>query len=462
MSSDPLLKNVPPGGRPGEDEAERATLGAALIDPGVLDELAWLRPEDFYRPVHALLWRAILELRRAGRPPDVVLLHEHLAARGVLEQVGGAGALTALTEVVPTSANAAYYASIVQRLADLRRVIKAAAELTQWAFEARADVTPSEIERRVGEITRAGSAGRAPAGEHLGALAGAVLERYLRQEVPVVFRTGFPELDDRLGGGVRPGKLTLLAARPSMGKTALLTRMARLVAGEEVPVSLFSLEVDRLSVTTNMLAAETRVSASRIAAGRMTPEEGQRFLAAVETFERLPMQVHEGRRWCLSDLACAVRQDVRRWGTRVVFVDYVQLIEPDAEGRTRAEEVSQISRELKLLALELDVALVAAAQLVRDVEKRRDKWPMLSDLKESGGLEQDADVVMLLHRPEYYDPKEDNKGLALVDVAKQRDGPTGPVDLTFHAECIRFESVERLEPWQRAARERAAAAGAEA
>lgn len=461
-----MVGRVPPGGRPQDIEAARAVLGSVLVDPACIDALVLrLSPEDFYSARHAALWAALRDMHREGRPIDLVLANEWLAGRGALEAVGGTAALVELSECVPSSANVDYYASTVQRTADFRRLIRASAEVQAWAFDAPPNTTPGDVQREADRIVRSVLPDRAPSGAPLGAFAGAVVERAVRGEQPVVWPTGFRDLDERLGGGVRPGQMNLIAARPGMGKTAFLTRAARQVAGAGIGVSLFSLEMHGEELAGNMLGAEAGVSPRRVQAGALTGEEWRRVHAARVAFGALPLTVHEGRRMRLGDLVAAIRHDARR-GARVVAVDYLQLVEPDERGRSRAEEVAEISRELKLLALDLGVALLAAAQLSREIEKRREKWPTMSDLRESGALEQDADNILLLHRPEVYEPeKEDLRGLAHVDVAKQRNGPPGVVDLRWEAACMRFEDVERLEPWQRAARERqaqAAAAGGDA
>lgn len=435
-------------------EAAAAAIGSALIDPGVMDELALrLSPGDFYVPKHALIWTALLEMHRAGKPIDVVLLNEELARRGVLERVGGSAGLAELTEKVPTSANAAYYADTVQRTADLNRLIQAAAAVQDWARSAPPRTTPGEVQAQADRLVRSVLPDRAPSGVPLGRFASDVIDKADRGEQPVVWTTGFADLDERLGGGLRPGLLTLVAARPSMGKTALLTRIARNVAWHAVGVSLFSLEVSGASVATNMLAAETRLPGRAIAAGAISDDEREAVRRARDNFARVPITVHEGRRWRFGELVAAIRHDVRRLGTKVVAIDYLQLIDPDAEGRSRAEEVGAVSRELKLLALDLGVSVVAAAQLSREIEKRKDKWPQMADLRESGSLEQDADNILLLHRPGYYEPtKDDLRGLAHVDVVKQRDGPPGVVDLEWVAECMRFQDQPRRDRESAAAR----------
>lgn len=458
-----LLRNIPPGGREADRVAERAVLGAAIVDPDAMDELVGLvAPDAFYDHRHRAIWQAMTAMHRAGRPVDVALLHDELAGAGTLEVVGGAVMLAELSGVMATSANGPYYAGLVNRAADKRRLITAAMAAIRWAHEADPNVTVGEFGARVDELVRAAIPDRHGGGQHIGAFVADVVARAERGEKPVEFGTGFEDLDAMLGGGgIRPGKFVLLAARPSMGKTALLTRMMRHVAWPGVGVSIFSLEVGGHSVAANMLAAETRIPRACIEAWALAEPERQAVHAAADAFLRRPIRIHEGRRFKLGELLAAVRYDIRKHHSRVVAIDYVQLIDPDEAGRSRAEEVAEISRELKLLANDCGVCVVAAAQLSREVEKRREKWPLISDLKESGALEQDADVILLLHRPEYYAPeKDDVKGVAHVDVAKNRDGPTGVVDLRFAKDCVRFDprlehgTREEVPDW-RAALERA-------
>jgi len=464
LAADPLLKNLPPGGRPQDVDAAKAVLGAALLKPAVFDELRLrISAEDFYSAFHQTVWRAMDEMHRDGRTVDVLTLRTWLIAKGLEDPTE---ALTECVDKAWLATNAAAYADTVQQTADLRRLIEAAAGVMRWAYGADPSVTPADVQREADRIVRAVLPDRAVSGAPVGSFAEHVVARAESGERPVTWATGFRDLDERLGGGLTPGTMTLLAARPSMGKTALLTRICRNTAWEATPVSLFSLEVKGESVTRNMLSAEVGLHHRAIMAGALTEQEWGRVRRARDDFRALPLQIHEGQRWRFGDLVAAIRHDVRRLGSRVVAIDYVQLIEPDERGRSRAEDVADISRELKLLALDLGVAMLAAAQLSREVEKRRDKWPTMADLRESGALEQDADVVMLLHRPEYYEPeKDDLKGLAHVDVVKQRDGPPGVVDLRWDGSCMKFTDVPEPEPaWKRAAREarEAQAAGGDA
>jgi replicative DNA helicase len=457
-----LLAKVPPGGRADEIHAAEAVLGSALIDAGVLDELLLrLMPDDFYMPGHASMWQAMSEMHRDGLAVDAVTLFGWMSAKGA--PAGIASEISRLTDKVPTSANAAYYADTVQRTADLRRLVQAAADVQRWAFNAAPRTTPGEVQKEADRLVRAVLPDRAPAGADLGAFAAAVVDRASRGEQPIVWATGFRDLDERLGGGVRPGQMTLIAARPSMGKTAFMTRAARNIAWSGVGVSFFSLEMDGESVAQNMLAAEVGLPGRTIGAGALTSDEWNRVRTAVDYFRRASIRIYEGRRWRWGDLVASLRHDVRQRKARVVVIDYLQLIDPDEQGRSRAEEVGEISRELKLLALDLGISVIAAAQLSREVEKRRDKWPIMSDLRESGNLEQDADNILLLHRPEVYEPeKQDLRGLAHINVVKQRNGPPGVVDLRWEGACMRFSDVPSPEePWQRAARERAAGGGVE-
>ena len=466
---DPMLKNMPPGSRPAEIEAAESLIGATLIDPACLDEVALrVGVEDFYRPMDRVVWGAILALHKAGSPIDVVMLHQELNAQGALELAGGRARLAELTEKVPTSASAGYYADTVLRGAHLRQLIRAAAEAMRFAYEATPAMRADDVQAHVERLVRAEAPDRVVSGAPIGDLAAEVVARARRGEVPVSWSTGFRDLDEQLAGGVRPSLLTLIAARPSMGKTAMATRIARNVAWQQIGVSFFSLEVPRAQLVANMIGAEVRLAPRIVGLGALSEAEWSRVeVAALDHFQKLPMRVHDGK-WTMRALAAAIRHDVRRHGTKVALIDYLQLVTPDEKGRSRAEEVGEISRELKLLAVDLGVSIVALAQLSREIEKRKDKWPNMSDLRESGNLEQDADNILLLHRPEYYEPaKEDLRGLAHVDVAKQRDGPRGVVDLSWSGESMRFDDMPKREPesaWQRQAREareRAAVGAAE-
>lgn len=453
--TDPLLKNLPPHSK----EAERAVLGAVLVDaPSCLDDLVLggLGAEDFYSAQHQAVWRSVTEMHRSDLPIDVTLLNDWLTVKGTLEAVGGTAALADLTEAVPNAANANYYADIVRRKSDLRRLITATALVQRWAYSASAgavEVRPADVQRKADEIVRSVLPDRTPVASFVGEVVGEVIERALRGEVPVVWPTGFRDVDERLGGGVGPGTLTLIAARPSVGKTAFASRVAVNMARAGIGVTFFSLEVPKAQFAQNVLSAEVGLPGRTIAANAITQREWDDVNRAREFFRGLPLQIRDGR-WSLGDLLTAARYDVRKRGVSVVLVDYLQLVDVDEAGRSREEEVSETSREFKVLAMESGIAMVALAQLSRKVEDRKDKWPSKSDLRGSGSLEQDADNILLLHRPEVYEPgKEGLRGVAHVIFEKQRNGPPGMEGLHFDGPTMRFEDVRREEPWERRARE---------
>lgn len=426
---DPLLKNVPPH----SEEAERAVLGALLVDPGALNEVgALLQPADFYRPAHAMIYEAAVGLARRGAPCDTVTLNDELDRLGVLDSAGGTVLLAELEDVVPTAANAGYYADRVRALARQRKLIEVAARIQAEAFERRDDKVLADAERQLLEVTQGDA--------HTGAVhvSQALHEMHeAQQRPPRRWPTGFADLDDQLGGGINGGELVLIGARPSAGKTSLCNSIAARLCDSGYPVAYFSLEVPRARLVEAWVSAASQVENTHVRSGWLQDDERRRVDAAHDRIEQMPLWIDDDSHLTVHDVASRARRLARKHGIHVVFLDYIQRLADGPGHRDRRSAVAEMSRGLKALARELDIPVVVAAQLSRKVEERRNKRPMNSDLKEAGDLEQDADTIILLHRPWIYDDREDPT-LAIAIVSKQRNGPVGDVELTFQGAYTRF------------------------
>ena len=444
-AQDPLLRNVPPH----SVDAERAVLGALLIDSRAVDDVAQLlSPEEFYLPGHQRLYEVILDLNRQNRPIDVVLLNEELEGRGALEEVGGTAALADLCEVVPTSANAEYYAKIVRDRAIQRRLIEVTATVQKDAFETggAVDELLDRAEQAMFEVTQRRIRNEAVVvGDVVQEAYDQLIARESGQGVSGL-QSYFADLDE-LTSGFLPGELTIVAARPSMGKTSFTLNVLRNVVYHGGAACFFSIEMPRLQVTSNILCGIARLDGHRLRGGILSKEEKRSFLQACEVLQNAHLFIDDSPNLSTMELRAKARRLRAQHNIEVIAIDYLQLMTGSSRAarESRQIEVTEISRQVKALARELEIPIICLAQLSRKVEDRKDKKPMMSDLRESGSIEQDADKIILLHRPEYYErDKEELKGKATVIVAKNRNGPTGEVDMFFHKSQMRFESMARM------------------
>jgi replicative DNA helicase len=400
-----------------------------------------VRSNDFYREAHRLVYEAILSLYSRGEPVDVITTVEELRRRQQLEQVGGPLYLHNLVESVPTPASAGYYARIVAHHAMLRRLIEASARIMSIAYAVPDDPRKAvdEAESLIYSVARL----REPdAVISLGPVVDETIDSFEKlQQRSGSFAglpTGFADLDEMLCG-LQSGSLILVAARPGVGKSSFVVNVARNVAIDSAtPVALFSLEMSRVEIGMRLLCADARVPWTKIRAGRVGADDWARLLAATEAMHDAPMYIADSGSLTIVDVrAKARRLRSARPGLGLVVVDYLQLMSSVGRRETRQLEVAELSRSLKLLAKELDVPVIAVSQLNRDPERRIDKRPQLADLKDSGSLEQDADVVLFLHRSE----QESTRGhAARLIVAKHRNGPTGELQLSFVPECFLFRN----------------------
>ncbi len=428
-------------------EAEESVLGAMLLSPvavGTVSEI--LSASDFYRESHATIFRAALGLWAKGEPVDAITLVDELDERGELEAAGGQGRIAELAALVPSTSNVEHYARIVKEMATLRGLIRAGQEITRLGQERPGEVTDL-VDRAEQIVFELGQQRVTSDFSSIDVLLKESFERITQlyeagAEVTGV-PSGFRELD-LLTSGFQPGNLVILAARPSMGKSALgLCIAANLGVRQQVPVALFTLEMSKSEVTQRMMCSEAKVESQRLRTGRLAPDDWPRLTAACDRLMKAPIYVDDTGSTTIMELRSKARRlKSREPNLGLIIVDYLQLMTSGASAENRVQEVSQISRALKVLARDLDVPILAMSQLSRAVEQRHDKRPLLSDLRESGSLEQDSDLVFFVYRDEYYLGEEsDQQGIAEVILAKHRNGPTGTVKLSFLRRYAKFADL---------------------
>ncbi|MDQ7029166.1 MAG: replicative DNA helicase [Ardenticatenia bacterium] len=429
-------------------EAEEAVLGALLMDPEATTKVAsFLQPKDFYRDKHVWIYEALLNLHKRNEPPDPLTVAAELDRMGKLSDVGGAAAISELMLRVPTALHVEYYARIVERNAILRRLILAAEQIAQLAYqEGNAEI--EEIIDRAESILFAVSQHRLtgamiPIQHILGEFYEQVERLHLERE-PVGLPTGFVDLD-RLLGGLQKGDLIILAARPSVGKTAFALAITEHAAiQQQARVAFFSLEMSAEQVAMRLVAAQTGISPQKLRTGPISEEDLARIGQAVDILSGTRIFVDETPALSPLEVRTKARRVASEHGLDLVIVDYLQLMRSGARSENRVQEISYISRSLKGLARELHVPVLAISQLSRQVEMRQDKRPLLSDLRESGSIEQDADVVMFIYRDEVYNKQTERPNIAEIIVAKHRNGPTGTVELRFVKETAKFSNLETV------------------
>jgi replicative DNA helicase len=428
-------------------EAEESVLGAMLLSPaavGTVSEI--LTAADFYRESHAKAFRAALALWGKGEPVDAITLANELDERSELEAVGGQARVAELAALVPSTSNVEHYARIVKEMATLRGLVRAGQEITRLGQERPGEVTDL-VDRAEQVVFELGQQRVTSDFAHIETLLKESFERITQlyeagSEITGI-PSGFRELD-LLTSGFQPGNLVILAARPSMGKSALgLCIAANLGVRHEVPVALFTLEMSKAEVTQRMMCSEAKVESQRLRSGRLAPDDWPRLTTACDRLMKAPIYVDDTGSTTIMELRSKARRlKSREPGLGLILVDYLQLMTSGASVENRVQEVSQISRALKVLARDLDVPILAMSQLSRAVEQRHDKRPILSDLRESGSLEQDSDLVAFVYRDEYYLGEEsDQQGIAEIHLAKHRNGPTGTVKLSFLRRYAKFADL---------------------
>jgi replicative DNA helicase len=428
-------------------DAEESVLGAMMLSPGAIGAVSEaLSATDFYRESHAKVYRAALTLYGRGEPVDAITLVDELERRGELEGVGGKVRIHELAALVPAAANAGHYARIVREMSTLRGLIKAGSEIARLGMDREGDEATELVDRAEQIIFDLSQSRVAGDFSHIEELLKESFERitalYESGADITGVASGFAELD-KLTSGFQPGNLVILAARPSMGKSGLaLCIAANLAVRHEMPVALFTLEMSKSEVTQRLMCSEAKVESQRLRSGNLAPDDWPRLTAACDRLAKAPVYVDDTGSITMMEIRSKARRlKMREPNLGLIVVDYLQLMTSGSNAENRVQEVSQISRALKILARDLDVPVLALSQLSRAVEQRHDKRPILSDLRESGSLEQDADLVFFIYRDEYYNDDSPDQGLAEVHLAKHRNGPTGTVKLSFLRRFAKFADL---------------------
>jgi len=426
-------------------EAEQSVLGSMIIErDAIFSTTEILRDDDFYRSSHQKIFSAMISLVERNEPVDLVTLSEELGNRGVLEETGGNAYLTSLANAVPTAANVKYYAQIVWEKALLRRLIRISTEIVTRSYEPPEDVVEflDEAEQMIFQVARELSGkGFVPLKDVLMETFERIEQLYEEKKGVTGLSTGFLDLDQILSG-LQRSDLVIVAARPAMGKTTLALNMAQHIAvSEKNPVAFYSMEMSQDQLAQRLLCAQANLDSQRMRRGFLTQEEWPRLTRAVGPLSEAPLYIDDTAGLSVMEMRAKARRLKAEKSLSAIFVDYLQLMRSHGNQENRQQELSDISRSLKALAKELDVPVVALSQLSRAVEKRNDRRPILSDLMESGGIEANADVVMFIYREDYYFSESEKKNIAEVIVAKQRNGPTGQIDLLFMDNYNKFQNL---------------------
>jgi len=432
-------------------EAEMSMLGAMLMDKDAIGSAIELIEDDyFYRGVHQRIYQAIISLYEKNEPVDIVTLSEQLQHNNELASVGGSVYLTALLNSVPTAANIKYYAKIVQDKALLRKLITVATNIVTMGYEGGEDVANvlDQAERMIFDVVQKKITREFMPLEAILHDSFELIEKLYKQKEHVTgVPSGFVDLD-KYTSGFQPSDLIIIAGRTSMGKTSFALNIAMNAAiKSKVPAGIFSLEMSKEQLVQRVLCAEARVDANKLRTGYLSESDWPKLTTAAGVLAEAPIYIDDTPSLSVLEIRAKARRLKARHNIGLIIVDYLQLARgTSSRGRdNRQQEVSEISRSLKSLAREINAPVIALSQLSRAPEARTDKKPMLSDLRESGAIEQDADLVMFVYREEYYKPTEENQGIAEIIIGKQRNGPTGTVKLTFINRFTRFENLERVE-----------------
>jgi replicative DNA helicase len=429
-------------------EAEQAVLGGLMLDANAWDAVADIvHATDFYRRDHRLIFEAIAEVAEIRGSCDAVTVSENLEGKGRLDEIGGLAYLGTIARDTPSAANVRAYAEIIRERSILRQLVAAGGEIAAAAIDSHgrsATELVDEAERRVFEIAERGSRGKSGFVAIKDVLPQTIDRLDLLHQSPGEIRgvpSGFTQLD-RKTTGFQPGDLVVIAGRPSMGKTTLAVNIAEYAAIEKgVPSAIFSMEMSAEQLTLRLISSLGRVNQTHLRTGNFSEEDWSRIQGAMAQLTGAPLYVDESPALTPTEVRARARRLKREHGLGLIVVDYLQLMQVSGTKENRATEISEISRSLKALAKELQVPVIALSQLNRAVEQRTDKKPVMSDLRESGAIEQDSDLILLIYRDEVYDPNTTRRGVADIIIAKQRNGPVGEIQLTFLGEYTRFENL---------------------
>ncbi len=429
-------------------EAEQAVLGAIFLEPSSLTLASEvLIPDDFYRAAHQKIFNCMLLLSDKGQAVDLVTVTEELSAAKLIEDIGGVSYLSELAGAVPTAANIEYYAKIVEEKSLLRRLIRTATNIAQDGYTREDEVENvlGEAEKSILEVAQRKNAGA------FHNIKDVLVRTYDNIEIMhnrkgdiTGIATGFTELD-KMTAGFQRNDLIIVGARPSVGKTAFALNIAQNVATKtEENVAIFSLEMGAEQLVMRMLCAEGNIDAQRLRTGSLTDDDWGKLTMAMGSLSNAGIFIDDTPGIRITDIRSKCRRLKQEHGLGMILIDYLQLIVGSGRtGENRQQEVSEISRSLKALARELQIPVIALSQLSRGVEQRQDKRPMMSDIRESGSIEQDADIVAFLYRDDYYDKESEDKNIIEIIIAKQRNGPVGTVQLAFVKEYNKFVNLER-------------------
>ncbi|WP_369823697.1 MULTISPECIES: replicative DNA helicase [Sporosarcina] len=438
-----MIERTPPH----NNEAEQSVLGAIFLEPQALITASEiLLPEDFYRVAHKKIFETMLVLNDRGQPVDLVTIAEELKVKNELEDVGGISYITELANAVPTAANIVYYANIVEEKALLRRLIRVATDIVEDGYtrEDEVEALLGEAEKKMMEVSNRKNAG------DFRHIKDVLVETYdniellhTRKGDVTGIPTGFRDLD-QITAGFQRNDLIIVAARPSVGKTAFALNVAQNVATKtDENVAIFSLEMGAEQLVMRMLCAEGNIDAQVLRTGNLEADDWRKLTMAMGSLSNAGIFIDDSPGIRINEIRSKCRRLQQEHGLGMIMIDYLQLIMGSGRGSdNRQQEVSEISRSLKALARELKIPVIALSQLSRGVEQRQDKRPMMSDLRESGSIEQDADIVSFLYREDYYDKETEMQNMIEIIIAKQRNGPTGTVTLAFAKEYNKFLNID--------------------
>ncbi len=442
-----MIERVPPQ----NIEAEQAVIGGMLIEKEAISKVAeFLKADDFYREAHRLIFEAMLELFNKNEAVDLVTVTEVLRKTDKLEAVGGIAYITSLANSVPTAANINYHGKIVEEKALLRGLINSATHIASMGYEdteAVADII-DKAEKMILEVSERKMSGDfVPIKSIIFDAFGKIEQLYASKGGITGLATGFKDLD-KITSGLQPSDLILVAARPSMGKTAFTLNIASHVAiREKKAVAFFSLEMSKEQLVQRMLCSEATIDSQRLRIGELEERDWTKLISAADRLSSAPIYIDDTPGITVMEMRSKARRLKIEHDLQLIIIDYLQLMQGSSNkgGDNRQQEISEISRSLKALARELNLPVIALSQLSRSVESRQIKKPMLSDLRESGSLEQDADIVSFLYREDYYNPETENKNITDIIIAKHRNGPVDTVQLFFHKQFTKFCDLSRVQ-----------------
>lgn len=441
-SQNSLINRIPPN----DIEAEQCVLGAMIFDKEGLSLAAeQLSSDDFYRRDHKVIFECAFELFSANIPVDIVTLKDKLVSKGMLENIGGVKYLSEIASSVYSSLNVKYHSKIVSEKSQFRKLLKAAGEITTLSYEAKESVD-YVIDKAEKSILDIASKRNSEEFSHIKDVLVESFDRiekiYLSKEKITGIKTGFTDFDYKTTG-LQPSDLILIAARPSMGKTAFALNIAENAAiKEKASTAIFSLEMSKNQLAQRLICQQSLVDSQKIRTGALSGEDFINISRSMGNLATAPLYIDDTPGISPMELRAKCRKLKIERGLDLIIIDYLQLMNVSGKGESRQQEITEISRSLKAIAREMNVPVIALSQLSRAPETRSDHKPILSDLRESGAIEQDADVVAFLYRDEYYNNDTEKKNIAEINIAKQRNGPTGTVELIWRADCTKFENIE--------------------